>query len=196
MLNFEIRSEDTAVISGYVNAVERESRVLHRVGGMPFREIVRQGTFKKALQTDKPVQLMLNHERTLCDTNSGLELREDNIGLFAKAVISDKEVISAAQNGKLTGWSFGFKCKKDTWNDTGEVRTLEEIELDEVSILTKTPAYSATSIELRDGDILRECRFQSEITVDNPVETVENPRFELQKKKFEILKLKGSNCHD
>ena len=46
MLNFEIRSKDTAVISGYVNAVERESRVLHRVGGMPFREIVRQGTFK------------------------------------------------------------------------------------------------------------------------------------------------------
>lgn len=194
MLNFEIRNADTAVISGYVNAVERESRVLHRVGGLPFREVVRQGTFAKALKNGNPVQLMLNHERTLCDTNSGLELREDNIGLFAKAVISDKEVISCAKNGKLTGWSFGFKCKKDTWNDTGEIRTLEEIELDEVSILTKTPAYTATSIELRDGDILRECRFESDITVEKTAESVENSRFEQQKKYFEFLK--GSIYHD
>lgn len=196
MMNIEIRAKDKAVISGYVNAVERESRVLHRVGGMPFREIVRQGTFAKALKNGNAVNLMLNHERVICDTNSGLELREDNIGLFAKAVISDKEVISAAKNGKLTGWSFGFKCKKDSWNDTGEIRTLEEIELDEVSILTKTPAYTATSIELRDGDILRECRFESDITVEKPVETAENFRFELQKKKFELLKLKGKMYHD
>ena len=196
MLNFEIRSADKAVISGYVNAVERESRVLHRVGGLPFKEIVRQGTFAKALQNGNTVQLMLNHERTICDTNSGLELREDNIGLFAKAVISDKEVISAAKNGKLTGWSFGFKCKKDTWNDTGEIRTLEEIELDEVSILTKTPAYTATSIELRDGDLLHECRFATDISVEKSVDNAENPRFELQKKKFELLKLKGKMYHD
>ena len=195
-MNVEIRSADSAVISGYVNAVERESRVLHRVGGMPFREIVRQGTFAKALKNGNAVQLMLNHERTICDTNSGLELREDNIGLFAKAVISDREVISAAKNGKLTGWSFGFKCKKDSWNDTGEIRTLEEIELDEVSILTKTPAYTATSIELRDGDILRECRFESDITVENPAESVENSRFEQQKKYSEFLKMKGKCYHD
>lgn len=195
MMNIEIRSVDTAVISGYVNAVERESRVLRRVGGQPFREIVRQGTFKKALSGGKTVQLMLDHERTICDTKSGLELREDNIGLFAKAVISDKEVISAAKSGKLTGWSFGFRCMKDSWNDTGELRTLEEIELDEVSILTKTPAYTATSIELRDGDILRECRFESELTVEKPAESVPDSRFEMQKKKFEILKMKGK-CHN
>ena len=98
------------------------------------------------------------------------------------------------KNGKLTGWSFGFKCKKDSWNDTGEIRTLEEIELDEVSILTKTPAYTATSIELRGGDILRECRFEDDITVEKPVETAENSRFEQQKKYFEFLK--GSIYND
>ena len=123
-----------------------------------------------------------------------MELREDNIGLFAKAVISDKEVISASKNGKLTGWSFGFKCKKDTWNDTGEIRTLEEIELDEVSILTKTPAYTATSIELRDGDLLRECRFENNITVEKTVESAENSRFQQHKKYFEFLK--GSIYND
>ena len=194
MMNIEIRAKDKAVISGYVNAVERESRVLHRVGGLPFREIVRQGTFKKALETGKPVSLKLNHERTICDTNSGLELREDNIGLHAKAVISDSEIISAAENGKLTGWSFGFKCKKDSWN--GEVRTLEEIELDEVSILTKTPAYAATSIECRDSDTIHENRLATDISVEKSVDNAENPRFELQKKKFELLKMKGKMYHD
>ena len=194
MMNIEIRAKDKAVISGYVNAVERESRVLHRVGGLPFREIVRQGTFKKALETGNPVSLKLNHERTICDTNSGLELREDNIGLHAKAVISDKEIISAAENGKLTGWSFGFKCKKDSWN--GEVRTLEEIELDEVSILTKTPAYTATSIECRDSDTIHENRFATDISVEKSVYDAENPHFELQKKKFELLKMKGKMYHD
>ena len=62
MMNIEIRAKDKAVISGYVNAVERESRVLHRVGGLPFREIVRQGTFKKALETGKPVSLISDQE--------------------------------------------------------------------------------------------------------------------------------------
>ena len=63
-----------------------------------------------------------------------------------------------------------------------------------MSILTKTPAYTATSIELRDGDILRECRFESDITVEKTAESVENSRFEQQKKYFEFLK--GRNYHD
>lgn len=194
-MKIEIRSSDSAVISGYVNAVERESRVLHRVGGAPFREIVRQGTFKKALEGGKTVRLMINHERTICDTGSGLELREDNIGLYAKAEISDREVIKAAREHKLTGWSFGFRCKKDSWNESGEIRTLEDIELDEVSVLTKTPAYTATSIELRDDEALRECRFESEIQISGAADA-ENQRFAMQKRKFEVLKKKGKMYHD
>ena len=75
-MKIEIRSEDCAVISGYVNAVERRSKVLMRPGAPPYREIVRSGTFKKALDKGNPVALKLNHGRTLCDTGSGLELRE------------------------------------------------------------------------------------------------------------------------
>lgn len=191
-MKIEIRSSDRAVISGYVNAVERESRVLHRVGGAPFREVVRQGTFRRALEDGKTVRLMLDHERNLCDTDSGLELREDNIGLYARAEIADREVIRAAKENRLTGWSFGFRCKKDSWSQDGEVRTLEEIDLDEVSILTKTPAYTATSIELRDSDGLQECRFESNIQVDS----AKSDRCEMQKRKFEILKKKGKMYHD
>ena len=48
-MKIEIRSDDCAVISGYVNAVERRSRVISRPGAPPFREIVKPGTCKKQI---------------------------------------------------------------------------------------------------------------------------------------------------
>jgi len=194
-MEFEMRGTDSAEISGYVNAVERESRVLHRVGGKPFKELVRQGTFRKALESGRVVRLMLDHERTICDTSSGLELREDNIGLHAKAVITDKEIIKAGREGRLTGWSFGFRCRKDSWSEDGEMRTLEDIELDEVSVLTKTPAYNATSIELRESGEIREVRFESGFDFKQS-DSAKSDRFAMQKIKYEVLKRKGKMYHD
>ena len=153
-LNIEIRGSDSAVISGYVNAVERKSKVLCYPDRPPFREIVRAGTFKKALERADCVELRLDHTRTLCDTRSGLELHEDNIGLHATVTVTDRETVEAAKNGQLTGWSFGFCClHENVQPDEGgiELRELDDIELSEVSILSKkTPAYIATSVEVRD----------------------------------------------
>ena len=46
-MKIEIRS-DSATVDGYVNAVERESRLIMDVQGN-FREKVKVGTFEKAL---------------------------------------------------------------------------------------------------------------------------------------------------
>lgn len=191
-MKIEIRSEDCAVISGYVNAVERRSKVLMRPGAPPFREIVKPGTFKKALDKGNTVEMMLNHERTLCDTKSGLELREDNVGLYASAVVTDRETVQAARSGALTGWSFGFICLHDSWqSDEGgvELRELDDIRLDEVSILTKTPAYIATSVEVRDSELLekRAAEDTAEI-IDN---TGKKPDFSVQKAELELISLGG-----
>ena len=62
-MKIEIRSDDCAVISGYVNAVERRSKVLRRPGAPPFREIVKSGTFRKALETGGIVSLMRHIRR-------------------------------------------------------------------------------------------------------------------------------------
>ena len=192
-MKIEIRSEDCAVISGYVNAVERRSKVMTRPGAPPFREIVRPGTFKKALDKGNPVELMLNHQRTLCDTGSGLELREDNVGLHASAVVTDRETVEAARSGKLTGWSFGFRCLHDSWSsDEGgvELRELDDIRLDEVSILTKNPAYIATSVEVRDNELFEQR------TADDTAEIADNtpskPDFSVQKAELELLSLGGN----
>ena len=192
-MKVEIRSDDTAVISGYVNVVERESREIRRVGAKPFREVVRAGTFAKALEKGRNVRLMLNHRKVLCDTSSGLELREDNVGLHAKAVVSDSETVEAARSGKLTGWSFGFYCNKDQWSDNGETRTLEDIELDEVSILTLTPAYIATSVEVRDAGAICEQRYGDDIAVENAAVKEDKPDFSNMKREIEILRLRGIN---
>lgn len=192
-MKIEIRNGGTALISGYVNVVERESRTIRRVGAKPFKESVKPGTFKKALEGGSPVKLMLNHEKVLCDTDSGLELREDNVGLYAKAVVSDKETVEAAESGRLTGWSFGFRCKKDSWSDDGEHRTLEDIALDEVSILTQTPAYIATSVEVRDDSELTEKRFSDDIAVEKPAKQQEHKSdISVFKAETEILRLRGN----
>lgn len=193
-MKIEIRSEDCAVISGYVNAVERRSKVMMRPGAPPFREIVKPGTFRKSLDRGNPVELMLNHQRTLCDTGSGLELREDNVGLYASAVVTDKETVDAARSGKLTGWSFGFMCLHDNWSsgDGGvELRELDDIRLDEVSILTdvKSPAYIATSVEVRDDELLE--RRMTEDTAEIAYNTPTSPDFTVMKAELELLSLGG-----
>lgn len=154
-MQIEIRSSNEAVISGYVNAVERDSRIMPKGKGATavrsFVERVRAGTFDKAIKRGTPIELRFNHDKIIGDTTKNLELYEDNIGLYARAIISDTEVIEKAQRGELRGWSFGFIAEGETWDKEGELdrRTLEDIDLKEVSILDKTPAYFGTSVEVR-----------------------------------------------
>ena len=177
-MKVEIR-EESIVIDGYVNAVERYSKLLPKRAARdskrckgPFGEKVAAGTFYKAVKRNPDILLEFNHleNRKLGSTREGnLKLYEDNIGLRAYAVITDPEVIERARNKELRGWSFGFKANLDEWKDSEEFgcqeRTLHDIDLTEVSILTKIPAYNATSIELRDKDEI-ELRF-----IDDEVET-------------------------
>ena len=156
---------DSVEISGYVNAVERNSKPLFsRIGR--FVERILKGAFSSALQRNDDVYLLLNHDstRVLGSQKQGnLELTEDNIGLYARAVVTDPEVIEDARNGRLVGWSFGFYDTPDGVvngidEDTGlPLRKLRDLDLREVSILdsTKSPAYEGTLIMARaDEDAL------------------------------------------
>lgn len=199
-LRIEIR-ENQVLLDGYVNAVERESRVLPSPRGR-FKEKIRAKTFERALDKAENVDLLFNHDknRKLGSLEEGnLQLYEDNIGLRAIAHVSDEEIIQKAKDGKLKGWSFGFVDNKPSWEDGEDgiqKRTLEDIELLEVSILDKTPAYVATSIEARGEDqTISETRgedFKAEIenrTVDT--NSKKDIDYSLYEKQIELLKLKG-----
>lgn len=149
---------DHVEIEGYVNAIERDSKPLRdRIGN--FIERICKGAFKKALKRNDDVHILLNHDwsRDLGSTKKGnLELTEDNIGLHARACITDPEVIKKARNNELVGWSFGFEDRdvEKREKDGMPYRAVKDMDLYEVSILdrTKSPAYEGTLITARDED--------------------------------------------
>jgi HK97 family phage prohead protease len=146
---------DSVEIEGYVNSVERNSKpLMSRIGR--FIERICKGAFSKALKRNDDVHILLNHDwnRDLGSTKRGnLELTEDNIGLHARACITDKDVIQKARNGDLVGWSFGFQ-DRDVDNSTYDgmpYRAVKDLDLFEVSLLdkTKSPAYDGTLVTAR-----------------------------------------------
>ena len=179
---------DSVEIEGYVNAVERASKPLQsRIGR--FIERICKGAFSKALKRNDDVLLLLNHDpaRVLGSTKQGnLELEEDNIGLHARATITDKEVVDKARHGDLVGWSFGFT---DLDVETGvdeenhlPLRKVRDLNLGEVSILdrTRSPAYDGTLVTVREES--DELLFRGEAmiadSVDLSVEERDKPQQE------------------
>lgn len=157
MMRINIR-EDQVEIEGYVNSIERKSKpLMSRIG--QFIERICKGAFKKALERNDNVRVLLNHNwcRDLGGTKEGnLELYEDNIGLHARATITDRDVIDKAREGSLIGWSFGFK-DREVENSVEQgipIRDVRDLDLYEVSILdsTRKPAYEGTLLSVRSNE--------------------------------------------
>lgn len=157
-MNINIRADDTVEIEGYVNAVERLSKPLSdRLG--KFVERICKGAFTKALGRAEDVRILLNHDWDrdlggLADNN--LELEEDAIGLHARAIIKDADVVKKARNGDLIGWSFGFS-DRDVENGEEKglaLREVRDLDLYEVSLIdrSKIPAYDGTLVAVRTAD--------------------------------------------
>ena len=173
---------DSVEIEGYVNAIERDSKpLLSRVG--QFIERICKGAFKKALKRNDDVHILLNHDwkRDLGSTKQGnLELVEDNIGLHARATITDPDVVQKARNGELVGWSFGFQDREvENSIERGMPhRAVKDLDLAEVSILdrSKKPAYDGTLIMARSEE--EPMHFRGEDFIDEVSITEENAQKE------------------
>ena len=165
--------EDHVEIEGYVNAIERNSKPFSsRLGH--FVERICKGAFKRALKRNNDVHILLNHDwnRDLGSTKKGnLELEEDNIGLKARATITDPEVVQKARNGDLVGWSFGFQDRdvENTIERGMPYRAVKDLDLYEVSILDrrKSPAYDGTLITARSE--INEMQFRGEDFIDDNI---------------------------
>lgn len=151
-------TKDSVELDGYVNAVERLSKPLKdRLG--EFVERVKVGAFRRALERADDVRILLNHDwsRDLGGIKDGnLELHEDAIGLHARAVITDKEVVEQAKHGELRGWSFGFTDRDvEQGEENGiTVRNVKDLDLYEVSLINRSrvPAYDGTLVAVRSAD--------------------------------------------
>ena len=184
----EIRiKNDSVEIEGYVNAVERKSKPLWSRMGQ-FVERIKKGAFKKAIERNDNIRILLNHDwnKDLGGTKDGnLELKEDNIGLHARATITDPEVVEKAKKGDLVGWSFGFHDldvdEKRSDEDGMMLRDVKDLDLKEVSLLdkSKTPAYDGTLVSVRAEDesvLYHADSFEDEILIR--AEQTETPKEE------------------
>lgn len=152
----EVRAMDTTDgsmrIGGYAATFNQEA------DGLSFREVIAPGAFTRALQSQDPVFLLVNHDMDgipLASTQSGtLQLRQDSTGLYMEAELDPsnpkaQELASALRRGDMDKMSFAFTVKPEGQFKEDGLRTIEDIErLYEVSVVT-LPAYSSTTVGMR-----------------------------------------------
>lgn len=152
--DFEVRElseDDSLILVCKVNDYGL-SKELRGINGS-FREVVPKETWEKAIESHKDsIKVFYNH-KDYFDIGIDKEFRveDDGVYLYLSLNNNEKGLYNAAKNGDISGLSFEFKCLKDKWSneDNFKKRTILDMELYEVSILDKTPAYNNTSVEVR-----------------------------------------------
>lgn len=163
-MNVEVRA-DGLHISGYVNATGKRSRPVITPHGRCI-EIIEERAFEQAIAKSGEITVTVDHDtgHTYATTKDGtLKVYEDHIGLHADVLITDEGLIETAKRGKIKGWSFGMYNVIDELEQRADdlpLRHVKSFILDHLALVVrKTPAYAATSVEVRaDDEICHEYR--------------------------------------
>jgi HK97 family phage prohead protease len=124
-----------------------------------YAETIAAGAFSKTLKEKADVRLLINHEGTpLARTKSGTLKLSAAPDLRAVAELDPanpkvQEIRSAMSRGDLDQMSIGFRVHKQDWNNDYTERTIREVELFDVSVVTY-PASPTTTASLRSYDAL------------------------------------------
>ena len=117
-------------------------------------ETIAPGAFYDTLTVREDILALVDHDpgRVLARTRSGtLRLKEDSRGLAFDLDVPETtvghDVLALAERGDLGGASFAFTVRRESWE--GEKRTLESVDLHEISIVQSWPAYSGTVVNAR-----------------------------------------------
>jgi HK97 family phage prohead protease len=155
---FELREAGEGMtFSGYAAVFNQDSEPL------PFTERIAPGAFGRSLRSRNNVRMYMNHDSSmlLATTRAKtLRLVEDDYGLRVEADLPDttvgRDLAVLMRRGDVDSMSFGFTVPKggDNWSDDGSLRTLKQIRLFEVSVVTGFPAYTGTKAAVRSLDDL------------------------------------------
>jgi HK97 family phage prohead protease len=147
----EVRSEgDGMTFAGYAWRYNEPSLPL------PFTERIAPGAFTRTLKSKNDIRAYVNHDDTmLLGSTRAKTLRiEDRAeGGYVEIDLPDttagRDIRALVSRGDITGMSFGFSTVKDSWSSDGGERTLLEVRLHEVSVVTAVPAYPQTTASVR-----------------------------------------------
>ena len=155
---FEIRAatlstdDDNQKLVGYVVKGNSPSEVLY----CDFVESFAPNAFSESLASGEDVRALFEHDHTklLGRTRAGtLKLEEDATGLRFELTPPDttigRDLLVSVARGDITGMSFGFWAKEETWNFDVEPyqRTVTKADLFEITV-TSIPAYPESSVEI------------------------------------------------
>ncbi|MDC3377161.1 HK97 family phage prohead protease [Candidatus Nanopelagicales bacterium] len=123
---------------------------------LPFTERIAPGAFTRTLKARNDVKMFVNHSdlHVLASTRSKtLKLEDRNEGLWVEADLPDvtyaRDLAELMRAGIVRTMSFGFTTVKDEWSNDGGERTLQEVRLHEVSVVTSQAAYPTTTAAIR-----------------------------------------------
>jgi HK97 family phage prohead protease len=156
LAKLEVRAtpDGGATLEGYATVYN----FAYDLGGGPsqggFTEIIASGAAAKSAG-EADVRLLVNHDGIpLARTKSGtMTLQSDDIGLRVTAQLDPTNPMaaslrSAMERGDMDQMSFAFKVIRDSWDAQYDVRTIHEVRLYDVSVVTY-PASAATVAKLR-----------------------------------------------
>lgn len=148
-------------IEGYA-AVFNQDYVLYDSKYFRMVERVKPGAFTRAIEEKQDVRCCFNHNpdnvlgRT---TNETLSFSQDEKGLPFKTDLDERtriaqDVLCFIDRGDVTGCSFAFSVRKQTWTETEDdgfvvyLREIEDVDLFEMGPVL-FPAYEGTTVGAR-----------------------------------------------
>ncbi len=141
----EIRSlNDAGEFEGYGSVFNNEDT---------YGDIVAPGAFVESLaehRQSNSMPAMLYQHRAAEPCGIWSEMQEDNKGLFCRGKLLTEtqrgaEAHALLKAGAIKGLSIGFVTRKWSWDEDTEVRTVEQLDLWEVSVVT-FPANRAAQV--------------------------------------------------
>jgi len=194
-LQFRAVEEDgEKILEGYAALYNVRSKLLYN----SFYEVIEPGAFDNVLRSDNlDVVLNFNHDNSLVmgrTTNSTLDLRSDETGLFFRATLPNtsyaNDVYELIKRGDIFQNSFAFMPSKDGYRqermdgESYDLVTVTNVErLRDVSAVT-FPAYTETQVSARDDENTDESP-----DCDTEERETEDETQEIQKKSVKFLKL-------
>ena len=162
-VELRVNEDGTSVLFGYAAVFpDGTEKSAYRYGSVT--ETITPGAFARALRDKQDVRALFNHDsgNLLGRISSGtLRLVEDQTGLRYEIDMPDttlaKDVRALVERGDLTGSSFAFRIKSETWkrddnNPNCYRREINDVDLIDVGPVT-FPAYAGTQAAMRSEEI-------------------------------------------